>query len=246
VPLVYSGFVSYLHQLKPTKIHMTTEQFIEEARQLARPVFHLTKNQSNGAPLAAYWGGSPLVTHPVASDPKFRHWLSIDCRFLPARFEDLKGCLSVYANENEEEGIVAVDASMQIDSTSQSVPGLPLFAHPATSWPPIEAIFKFGSPAFKQWHSGEGHSQNSPEVYRLERSTVFGAYDQHLRMNNPLLGWPCGVYAALGGWSEPWPENDWYDLQEKRLVLFTYEDAEPYIEVWLDDNHNFQVIQRIS
>lgn len=150
----------------------------------------------------------------------------------------MKGCLSLYAHESED-GAIAIDPSIDINTQTQAVPGHPLYAHPFTSWPPIEAMYEFGSPTFKQWNSLSGRNQ-------LERTTVFDAYDKHLRMNNPLLGWPFGVYAALGGWSEPWPENDWYDLQEKRFVLFTYEDAEPYSEVWLDKDRNFQVIQRIS
>jgi hypothetical protein len=55
-----------------------------------------------------------------------------------------------------------------------------------------------------------------------------------------------GIYAMLGGWHEPWPENDAYDDEPGRLVLWTFKDAEPWLEVWQRPSGHLEVIPRIT
>jgi hypothetical protein len=50
----------------------------------------------------------------------------------------------------------------------------------------------------------------------------------------------------LGGWHEPWPDSEPEDSLGKRLVVMTYWDAEPFIEVWVDAEQQFRVIPRIT
>jgi hypothetical protein len=222
---------------------MNLEQLIEEARALVRPCVHLLQD-STDAPLAAVWGGSGLVANS-SDESASRHWMSLDCRFLPEGYEGLAGCLSIYLDDDEEHGIVAIDRALQL-GLSAAISGTALFAHPSSSWPPIDALFKFGSPAIKNWIAECGWPADMPYHGGFKDHEIVNAYENHVRPLNPLFGEIEGVFAMLGGWHDAWPENDWFDLLDKKLVAYTFEEAEPWVEVWVDGGQNFQVIQRIS
>ena len=49
----------------------------------------------------------------------------------------------------------------------------------------------------------------------------------------------------LGGWHMAWPEGDWDELIDKQLIVWTFAESEPWIEVW-EDGSRFRVIQRIT
>jgi hypothetical protein len=55
-----------------------------------------------------------------------------------------------------------------------------------------------------------------------------------------------GIYAMLGGWHVPWPENDAYDNEPGRLVLWTFKEAEPWLEVWQRPAGHLEVVPRIT
>lgn len=221
---------------------MNSKQLIEEGRHLMRPCVHL-KQSNKGAPLAALWGGSGST--PLSDDiSPMRHWLSLDCRCMPEGFEDLTGCLSVYVDTRGKQGIVAVAHSMQLGLSHTT--GLELFAHPGSSWPPIDAIFRFGSSPVKDWIAKCGWKPEWLYNSNFKDHHIVSAYEEHIREQNPFFREEEDVYAMLGGWHESWPENDWCDLLDKRLVVFTYQEAEPWVEVWVDRSQNFQVIQRVS
>jgi hypothetical protein len=50
----------------------------------------------------------------------------------------------------------------------------------------------------------------------------------------------------LGGWHEPWPENDAYDDEPGRLVLWTFKNSEPWLEVWQRPSGQLEVVARIT
>lgn len=58
----------------------------------------LLKWSGSADKLAGVWGGRGAVPPPAGP---FRHWLSIDCRFLPAGLGPSRGILSVYTNEDD-------------------------------------------------------------------------------------------------------------------------------------------------
>lgn len=159
--------------------------------------------------LAGVWGGAGVVPAPAGP---FRHWLSIDCRFLPAGLGPPGGVLSVYTNEQDcVSGYVGHDpaASLAVGE------GHPLYAQPRSSLPPPEAL-----------------SAEDDATYI------------HLWQSN------CPLYASeatavLGGWHFPWPDGDWEELREHRLLVWTIEDSEPWVEVWAEP-FGFRVLQRIT
>jgi hypothetical protein len=54
------------------------------------------------------------------------------------------------------------------------------------------------------------------------------------------------AYATLGGWHFPWPDDDWRDLVDNTLLVQTYMDSEPWIEVWQEPSGELKVIERIT
>ncbi len=53
------------------------------------------------------------------------------------------------------------------------------------------------------------------------------------------------IYAQLGGWPVTWPEEDAASQLRKRLVLRTYANSEPWIEVF-KRGQRYECIERIT
>ena len=225
---------------------MTGEELIEEAKRLARPCVYLTGQQSDNQEVAGVWGDPGLVPAP---SEEYRHWLTVDCRFLPEGFSDLPaGCMSIYVDEEEEGGLVALNPSLHLSAPVGD--GVSLYAHPGVSLPDLDAVFQLGSPAVKEWLAANGWQPDWGYNGNFKDQATVGAYFDYRETRNPLttgaeefLG---GTYAMLGGWHEPWPDSEPEDSLGKRLVVMTYWDAEPFIEVWVDAKQQFRVIPRIT
>jgi hypothetical protein len=54
------------------------------------------------------------------------------------------------------------------------------------------------------------------------------------------------AYATLGGWHMGWPDDDWHDLLDAKLLVHTYMDSEPWVEAWQLPFGAMKVIQRIT
>jgi hypothetical protein len=53
------------------------------------------------------------------------------------------------------------------------------------------------------------------------------------------------VHAQLGGWPITWPDEGADEQLDRQLVLRTYADSEPWIEVFRK-GRSFQVVERIT
>ena len=178
------------------------------AHRRARPSV-LLKGVGTPGSLCGVWGGPGCIPAPAGP---FRHWLSIDCRFLPAGLEPSRGVLSVYTNEEDcVSGYAGHDPAARLDVGV----GHPLYAHPAPSLPPPDALSAEDDVAYiRLWQA------NCP-LYTEES------------------------VAVLGGWHFPWPDGDWEELREHRLLVWTIEGSEPWVEVWAEPG-GLRVLQRIT
>jgi hypothetical protein len=213
---------------------MTGEQLLEEGRKLSRPCVYL-RDMGEGD-VAAVWGGPGAVAAP---DSSYKHWLSLDCRFLPEP-ANLAGCLSVYTDE-EEGGIAAVDTAVILLPTKD---GIPLFGHNDLSMPPIDAIFRFGSAAVQDWLRDNAWEPEWGYNDNFSGRDAVAGYESAVQKMSPL--YTGTAFAQLGGWNMPWPEGDWEELLDQTLLVWTFQDAEPWVEVWQDAEHELRVIQRIT
>jgi hypothetical protein len=137
-------------------------------------------------------------------------------------------------------GTVAIDHSMTLPDSAN---GLKLYTNPGSSLPPLEAVLKLGSSEVAKWlgsnnwQRGWGYNDNFPDKAPVE------TYERAYQMQLPLFNE--SAHAVMGGWHMTWPEGDWDELVDKRLVAWTYAESEPWVEVW-EDAGRFRVIQRIT
>ena len=48
----------------------------------------------------------------------------------------------------------------------------------------------------------------------------------------------------IGGWHMPCADFDWHELLDSTLLIQTLEDSEPWVEVFMDKEGAYKVIQR--
>ena len=120
--------------------------------------------------------------------------------------------------------------------------GEPLSASPWSCPAPIEAIFLLGGDdvgawlAANNWQRTWGYNDNFPD------SAVVREFERWWQGQHPLYSGD--AVAVAGGWHFCWPDDDWWELIDDELVLWTVE-SEPYLEVW-KAGRGLKVLRRIS
>lgn len=127
-----------------------------------------------------------------------------------------RGWLSVYADAQVQGGIV-----VQASAPRSDAGGVALCGVPARSFPPAEALGCDLSP-----HEERAYAHAYAELCPLYRDAA------------PV--------AVVGGWHFPWPDGDWEDFASAALLVWTFRDAEPWVEAWALPDGRFQVCQRIT
>jgi hypothetical protein len=220
-------------------VRLTPEELIAAGQQLARPAVAL---YDKGKQYAAVWRGSGVV---APGRGQWRHWISLDTRFLPDNPRKRQGVISVY--EGFGDGERMSDLKVVHDKQAalpKETDGTRLYAKEFQCLPDVDAVFQFGPQKLKDWKEAIWESDDdykkSPdkEYLKLVR-------DQHPFSTND------GAYAMLGGWSWcfTWcysidEEYPWH-LLEKALIVLTIAESEPWIEVF-DDGKKFVAFSRIT
>lgn len=201
---------------------MLIDELIEEGRRLSRPCTLLLADGEDSRRAATWGGKGPSNRRPSGAA---QHWLTIDGRFLPVDLKLGDGSLSIYTGDDGESGAAVWDPTPGLP---EDAGGMPLFAHDAMSFPPIDAIPLRGGAAFR--------SEEIPHE-------LAGEYDRYYAEACPLYSE--GIHAVLRGWHFPWPDGDWEELIDHRLIAWTLADSEPWVEVW-ERGGAFRVIERIT
>ncbi|RUL74968.1 hypothetical protein [Dyella choica] len=195
---------------------MDLEKFVAIANQLARPSAQL-RLDGQGDPVA-YWHGMSMQGAPVITFLDEGRWREVSL-------------------DREQKGRV-------IEVSEPNRNGIPLFESRHISLPPIDAIFLLGGPEIDAylmacgWNAMAGYNDNFPD-------SIPSKYEKlYLAANCPL--YPVnGPEAVRGGWNATWPDTEWDDFTHNELVLWTFREAEPWIEVYRS-GAGFQVKQRIT
>jgi hypothetical protein len=122
---------------------------------------------------------------------------------------------------------------------------MPLYAHSAAVLPPIDAVFARGADALGEWIASHGWRRSDPYNDNFGGKSIVAPYQRTWFEEFPLYN-ESDVYAALGGWHVPWPDDNWHDLIDDQLMVFTIRDSEPWVEAWHTRTGEFKVIQRIT
>ena len=147
----------------------------------------------------------------------------------------------MFSNERDcESGAVVFEPGARLDLSAK---GTPLFARPAVSLPPLQGLVRFASADLLDWLSTNGWDAESGDDPRFTTSEFAREYEAAYQAQSPMYSG--GAHAVIGGWHFPWPDGDWLDLVPRNLLLWTFEESEPWLEAWTDGSRDW-VIQRVS
>ena len=222
---------------------------LNESEMLSLPCFDLVR-AGTGDRVVAHWGGqrSDLPERfPEGLGGAFKHrqhFLSID----QSLFESLglKGrmplTLSIDTTTEDREELSTVNVSTGNLSEVEFKGSVPLTAKPATSLPPLEAILLYGGRAVEEWLAARGlHRWQYSEIPPQACEQYLNYYNARLPL---LMKQP--PFARIGGWHVQWSDDDFYIPREMRLMVWTFQDAEPWYEVFLSPLMNYIIKSRIT
>lgn len=145
------------------------------------------------------------------------------------------------------DGVLLLEPESDSDSRARIVPaappgGEPLYSAPLVSLPPIDAIFLRGNDEIGGWLSRNAWERTCPYNPNFGDSDVVDAYEGWWQDQHPFYTGE-GV-AILGGWHFAWPDDDWHELVDRELVMWTLQ-GEPWVEVWAAVG-GYQVVERLT
>src|SRR5262249_25146762 len=134
-----------------------------------RPCLMLSEDKNSGK-YVGVWGGDGIVTPKAGS---WLHWITIDCGWLSKQGYPLSGLISVFTHEDDcDKGIVVRDGNKRLprrvrnaaeysprswlnckrgSQGPNNTENVAIYGREAVSFPPIEAVFKYGGSAVKKW-----------------------------------------------------------------------------------------------
>jgi hypothetical protein len=207
---------------------MDPEGLIAEGEHLAKPSLLLSEAPTPTG-VVGYWRGGGRVGYRGREGD--RHRITFDCGWLSGHSVRVRGSVGVYDVESRWGWVTPVWldrldtplAELRMDG------GLPLYGREVPSLPPIEALCLYGGPVVDEWLASEGLDRTD---YDVAATTAVGeAYQAVYRDRCPLFLADQPV-AVLGGWHVCWPDDEFYLPREMRLALWTFREAEPWVEVF--------------
>jgi hypothetical protein len=228
-------------------VSMTLDELVEEGRRLARPCVYL-KDTGPGPVVGIWYERDRDAGRDGLESTGELLWLVIDSTCVPGfpALPEERRYLAVYSNERDcVSGRVEERPAME-DTVCKRRP-IPLYAHDANPLPPLDAVFARGSERVGEWlqaHGWErdwGYNGNFGQPGR----TITREYERLWTTETPSWAHR-DVYAILGGWHDTGPDDDWNDLIDENLVLWTHLDIEPSVQVWRTAEGGYKVILRIT
>jgi|GEM_PF-924839 len=212
-PAIYQSLLQLAPEFRPlplppppTSQDLAFPDLMMRANEKARCCV-LLKRWGPADKLAGSWQGPGVVP---ATDDRFEHWLSFDCKYLAPGMGPSEGIISLYTDGDDP----TIGAAWHSPTaTLKYAEGLPLFGHTALSLPPPIEL-----------------SAEDNELYEK-------AWQADCPLYTEL------ALAVLGGWHFPWPDGDWEELRDGRLLAWTIAESEPWVELW-QESDGFRVRPR--
>lgn len=211
---------------------MTVDELIAEGRRLQRRTVLLTPHGS-GDPSAFWYGHDYQEEAPDGH----RCWICVNAGSIPSF--DCRGWLSIFTDDESCEG-----GRVEASSARYKRDGIRLYPKEIDVLPTIDAVISCGSPAVEHWLAENKWQRDWRYNSNFRDRSMVEKYEAAECRENPLF-WK-GAYATLGGWHMGWPDDDWHDFLDAKLLVHTYMDSEPWIEAWQLPSGEMKVIQRIT
>lgn len=207
---------------------MEPEWFRAECERLSRPRLNLRRRQGEGE-CVAVWGGWGCLPSPPGT---WEHRITVACDWLGRNGFDLSGLMGVYANTDDDaaERYLVVRGEPEEGGLTRNG-GIGLVGGEDVALPPVDAFETHGREELRRVF----------EAPQLPKWLL--DYEERSPLQDEDQG---GVFAILGGWHQLWPEDDAFDVEPGRLVLWTFQDAEPWLEVWQRPSGELEVVSRIT
>lgn len=227
---------------------MHMEILLKESEALSLPCFDLVPAEK-GDRVVAHWGGRrsdlpekfPEFVKALKSQA---HFLSVDQEVFDQL--GLKGrgplALSMITTAEDTERLDHVTVSTGKLNEVVFEDSIALTSKPAISLPPLEALMLYGGPTVQDWLASQGLKRWDYEDAAIE---VRDRYRVHSDPQLPLYK-EQPPYARVGGWHISWPDDDFYIPREMRLMVWTFQDAEPWYEVFLSPLKNYVIKSRVT
>jgi hypothetical protein len=167
-----------------------------------------------------------------------RCWITVDSRWIPGLSPTVTGFITVFTNERKMESGWA-----EVTPSWPERMGTALYTHPVSLLPPLEAVFARGSDVIDVWLASR-NLKRTDRFLSCQEDAATAGYQEVWNRESPYFAE--NMYAVLGGWHMPWPEDDWNDLLDDQLLVWTLRDPEPWVEVWRARTGQVRVIQRIT
>ncbi len=99
---------------------------------------------------------------------------------------------------------------------------------------------RFGSSQVEDWLNTIGFFRTDTDTLNTSEADD---YIQLWIQEYPL--YQDNIFAVIGGWHNPWPDGDWGELLDEKLMFWILQDAEPWFEVW-ETSHGLKILQRFT
>ena len=213
---------------------MTAQQLIAEGRTIQRKCNFL-KPTGVGEPVAIWFE----CDSDDESITQWRRWMTVRADALPDAKAPATVYFSLYTSGLEKGLLDFVDSWPPRNGT-------PLYAHPASVLPPLDAVFALGSEEVGKWLAAHNWPRTERYDSNFGDSEVVGPYQEIWFSEHPIFKNDSDVYAFTGGWHLPGQDSDWHDLIPAKLLLTTVRDSEPWVEVFQTPDGDYKVMQRIT
>ena len=208
---------------------------LEQGWLLARPALRLA---ASGDRYAAVWGGQGIVAPP--SRGSWRHWLTVGCAHLPLNPRGLTGLISIYESDSDSKIKVVHDSRMRLPRQPN---GEKMFGTRFKCLPSVGVVLSKGNSEIRRWLRGQGVWSGDTEGAHFDDQDPVDHYEAGFERHHPYFLNDCD--AMLGGWGIVYPDSNWRNLMSKSLLVTTFRDSEPWLEVY-DSGKAFSAYSHVS
>jgi hypothetical protein len=201
---------------------ITSRDIEKEAQRLSMSVVHLKalRRPAKSQPPTAIWNKTP---QPHGNK---RLWLLVDLRQHPDKALRENGVLQVFDSSGERGSAALQPGRLPAPQAGQTA----LYSVAAKDVPCAEIVMHKGSDSLQAWGREVQWESADPWSDAVRPLAKYEEKWEAIHVSRKSDGG--SVYAQLGGWPVTWPDEAAHKQLGRQLVLRTYANSEPWLEVF--------------